>query len=116
MSKQPRYLNLDAITPEREIVIKVFGEEHKMRPTTVGDFIKNVQTLRRDPDDKSDAASEFEATAEILIRAFPSLTKEIISELTLAQMKAIVDFAQRADTSDEVQEDDGADANPQTAG
>jgi hypothetical protein len=112
---KPKYLNLDAISPQREVVIKVFGQEHKMRPTTVGDFIRNVQLLKDKPAVQTDAMAEFETTSEILTRAFPTLSKEIIANLTLDQMKAIVDFAQSADGSDEVQEDAAANENPQTA-
>lgn len=85
------YLDLDAVVPEREVVLKLDGNQHKLATITLEDFVKNnalIQSLQG-----KDMEAEVNGLVDMLDRSFPSVTRERLFKLTLPQLKQLMQFA-----------------------
>lgn len=114
----PILLDLDAVETPVEVVVKLKGVEHKLAPVTVQGFVDNIKLIEQ-LGLSGNVTREIEIMREILLKAFPTMTGEIIGDLTLEQLRKLVEFAQdnngQAKTQAEVVEkakEEGAE-NPQ---
>lgn len=108
-----RYLDLDAVLAETpEVVIKLFGKEHKLAPLSVDDFLGNlkiVEKLGLNPSTEEEIA----AVKQMLLKSFPTVGEEDLRKLTLSQLQRFLEFAQEANGESEVKE--AAGGNPVAA-
>lgn len=107
MAKQSKDLVFDvddAInTSFPDIRVKIKGSEHKLEEATVGIFIDNVrdmEALRR----TTDVVEELEILMRIIMRAFPTIEKKELSQLTLTQLNELANFGRRA--NEEITDED----------
>jgi hypothetical protein len=116
------YLDLDSIVPEKEIVVKLAGIKHNLVPISVEGFIANIQKIK-DFSDKVDANEIDEKghmafTVDMLVRAFPTMTSEMLMKLPMPSLAKLFEFAQLHNGSKKVETEAAADAEanpPQTA-
>lgn len=96
-----KYLNIDAIQPEPEVTILVDGVEHQMKVQTLNDLIVNLKTLAEyDAQPNKTPADEVITMAEVIHRAFPTLTKERIGQLPLEAINKLFMVARGAEPDD----------------
>jgi hypothetical protein len=88
MAKTPVYLDLDAVAPEKEIVVKLGGKEHTLVPVSVDDFVKNVAAMEDLAGSEGDLLKTMNILKNVVQRAFPTLDMETISKLTLPQLNS----------------------------
>lgn len=105
MSKAPKFLDLDATDPEApEIVIKLGGKEHYLVPLTVDGFIANTKALNK-LSVSATMEAEVDLVCEMLIRSFPTLTRELLGSIPLDKLKRLLDFANENNGHDKVAEE-----------
>lgn len=111
------YLDLDSVQPESNFVLKLNGREHKLRETTIADFIENTKAVEKLGLNTS-AVEEMELTIGMIRRSFPTLPEDELRSLTFTQLQAIVDYARQAN-GEVVEKDDakgeGAEGNAEAA-
>jgi hypothetical protein len=94
MSASPTYLDLDAIETEVNLVVKLKGHEHRMVPITVQDFIQNMQIVQS-MGTAGDITKEMELLITMLDKVFPTITRDELWKLTLPQLQAMFNMAQK---------------------
>lgn len=115
-ASNPTYLDLDAIAPTVECVVKLGGTEHKLQPMSLENFIKTTEILNSIPAEPS-ARDEFENTIKLLQIAFPTMTASMLRGLTHDQLGAILAFAQENNGAKKALQslEEATEENPQTA-
>jgi len=110
------FLDLDSVVPEKEVVVKLGGQDHKLVPITVEGFIQNTKEIEAftkitnpTPED------EISLTIGMLQRSFPTMTAELLRGLTVLQLNKLNEFAQSNNGAKKVEEEAAAE-NPPTAG
>jgi len=95
-----KYLDLDEIVvPEK--VLKLFKEEHVMKPLSVEDFISNIKEAKKlEASGESDVGDHILALTGMIGKLFPTVTQETLGKLSMSQLNAILAFA-RDDDGDE---------------
>lgn len=91
-NKPVKFLDLDALTSENEITIKLNGTVHKLQPLTVGDFINNTKLIQQ-LGTAADMETEIEAILTLLLRTFPTMKREELVNLPVQSLNAILEFA-----------------------
>lgn len=119
MTKTPgvTYFDLDDVLQDK-IVIKLFGEEHTLRPVTVEDFINNTKEQEQlETVPEHDLAGQLGLTKQMLLRAFPTLPEDIFSRMTMLQLNKLVQLAHGMNGQKEAEAKSAevASAVPQTA-
>jgi hypothetical protein len=116
-AKNTRYLDLDAVLPDTEVVVKLKGVEHKLVPITLADFVKNTKAVQNMAA-SADPEAEMAMVTDMLFRAFPSMTADITDGLTLIQLNRLLDFALANNGARKVEQEASKDAaeNPTAAG
>lgn len=115
-SENTKFLDLDAVDVGPEVVIKLQGVEHKLKPISVEDFIVNTKALQ-----SLGAEADFEAevgmVVDMLTRAFPTMTTDMLKKLPMAALNKMLDFANANNGAAAVKEEAKAEAaaNPQPA-
>ncbi len=117
MTGNTKFLDLDAVDMGAEVVIKLQGIEHKLKPVSVGDFIANTK-LVQGLGVATDVETEVQTIITMLIRAFPTMTREMLIDLPIAALNKMFAFAQENNGTQKVEEEAKAEAeaNPQPAG
>lgn len=97
MTTTTKILNLDELAKE-ERVLKLNGKSHKMKDTSVEEFITASKAAEEaekaeGSDDDVLLSKMIENMVEMVMNAFPTIVKEDVSGLRLEQLNAIVDFA-----------------------
>jgi hypothetical protein len=118
MTDKTEFLDLDAIV-SAEVVVKLAGKEHKLKPLSVEDFIQNTIDQRA-----LGAATQIEDEVELVLkmlnRAFPTLLVDDLRKVDLKRLWALLNFALEKNGSNQAKDEaDAAGApteNPQTAG
>lgn len=116
---QTKFLDLDAIAPEMELAVKLGGKTHVFRPTSVEAYFANTKMvadfLKENPD--GDQTEEFKLGVTMILKSFPTMTREMLMNLTFVQLQALQNWIRQADGSDKVEEEAKADAgaNPPAA-
>lgn len=91
-----RFLNLDEVTPEAEVVVTIDGQDHKMVEMSVSDFLWAQKRLA-DLEDNKDEMSPVEmlqVTVDVLCRQFPTVKREQFERLGLTRLNKLVQFTQ----------------------
>lgn len=87
-----KVINLDALTDEPAVVIVLNGVEHAMVAPTVGSFVTNmkmVQSLAVD----AGVADEVDMMIGMILRAFPTLTREDVEGMSFKHLQSISDLS-----------------------
>lgn len=116
MSSNMKYIDLDAVDPNaNEVVIKLGGEEHKLVPITVEDFITNTK-LVQSLGTSTDIEKEFEIVINMLCRSFPTIKEDQFRKLPLEKLNRILEIARANNGEEEVKKEAEAEAqeNPPT--
>lgn len=90
-----QYLNLDEIASEVPFVLTLKGKRHELKIATVADFCTNMKELEKLSINAS-ATAEVEVTIGIILRSFPTMTRDDLDSLTMVQLQKIVHFARVA--------------------
>jgi hypothetical protein len=110
------YLDLDAVVPDNDVVVKFGGKEHKLVPITLEDFVKNTKAVQA-MGTSTDPDAEMAVIKDMLQRAFPTITPDMTLKFSLLQLNTLLDFAMKHNGSKKVEEAAEADAaNPPMAG
>jgi hypothetical protein len=116
MSKTNRVLlDLDAIVPERDVVIKLDKVEHPLVPVTVENFVKNMKTMEKLGTGILDSEQEKNLIVEMLSQVFPSVPSGRFNQLTMQQLNTLLTFS-REHSGEEKVEQEATSENPPTAG
>jgi membrane-bound lytic murein transglycosylase MltF len=107
-------LDLDAIVPENDVVLKLDKKEHPLVPVTVNNFVKNMKTMEKLGTGAMDTETEKGIIIEMLNQVFPSVGVARFGELTMKQLDQLLSFA-RANSGEEQVATEAAQADPQTA-
>ena len=115
--KSTTYLDLDAVVPVDSIEIKFGGVIHKLVPITLEDFVRNTKAVQ-EMGTQVDPQKEMEMVTDMLFRAFPTMTPELVKTLTLIQLNKLLDFAMEHNGARKVEKEAGeeAAADPPQAG
>lgn len=120
MNESINYLDLDAIAPDVELVVKLGGKEHRMRPLSVEDFVKNIKDQSALAASNSDVEAEIDLVIKMLIRAFPTMKGEDLKKVELNKLWKLLEFARDNNGAKTAEGDIKAEQeqaeNPQTAG
>lgn len=106
-------LDLDAIVPEKDVVLKLDGKEHPLVPVTVDNFVKNIQTMEKLGTGQLDMATEKNVIVEMLEQVFPSVEKGRFGKLSMLQLNQLLTFARSNSGEEEVSKE--AEGNPPKA-
>lgn len=107
-----KIINIDALKPEATIVIKSNGKDHEMATLSVGGFLANLQDIER-ISAKQSPAEELDATLDVILRSFPTLTREEIKAWPLAAIAQIYEVAQNGGNDVGVEDEDGEKETPE---
>lgn len=105
-----KVLNLDDLAPE-ERVLRLRGNEYKMRPMTVADFIEATREAEKAQKDAEAEQREIplsetvEKLVDVIIKSFPDCPRSELSSLSVSQLTAILEFM--ADKKPEEGADEG---------
>lgn len=110
-----KVINLAALSKEPAVVIiDENGVRHEMKPATVGSFIENVKTIESMGTNAS-TEDEMNVMMDIITRAFPTITKEMITKWPLENLQSISNMA-RGHNSELVTEDEDAAKEAEASG
>ncbi len=124
MTGNTKFLDLDAVDMGAEVVIKLQGIEHKLKPVSVGDFIANTK-LVQGLGVATDVETEVQTIITMLITSplqtsegRVTMTREMLIDLPIAALNKMFAFAQENNGTQKVEEEAKAEAeaNPQPAG
>ena len=85
-----KVINLDELLEEAVLAIVVKDKRHEMCSPEVGKMIKQMKMIE-DLGLNPSPVNELEAGLEMVLDAFPTLTKEDVAAWTLAQVQGIVE-------------------------
>jgi hypothetical protein len=110
------FLDLDTVDQFPDVVAKLGGKEHRLVPVTVDDFVANtklLQTLGK----TGDFEEEISGLIKIILRAFPTMTEDMLRKLPLVNLNKLMGIAQDHDgtkkVTGEVQEQAAAEGKPE---
>jgi hypothetical protein len=89
------YLDLDAVSPNVEFTIKLAGVEHKVKESSVEDFIANARAIEKLALNAS-PIDEIELILSIITRALPTCDAAVLKKMSLGQLMTIRDFVMTA--------------------
>lgn len=92
---QPKYINLDAVETATAVIVKLKGKEHPLKEVTVQDYIDNLKKITA-ISRASSPEEEFEVVLSLLLEAYPTMVREDLSGLTLAQLRTLSDETRAA--------------------
>jgi hypothetical protein len=116
--KNIKLLDLDKIPAgQPEVVVKLNGKEHRLKPMTVDGFIQNMK-LVQGMKNEGNFEEEIEVVKDMILILFPTMTREDLGTMTFPQLEALKNFAQEASGSNEAEAGaaEAASENPPTAG
>ena len=88
-------LNLDDLVDEPKGAISINGQTHEMaKPTIKRAMTMMAKTEKAAMGVGSSGTAEMKLGIEIILDAFPSLTTEIVEEMTLTQVTMLVEYVQ----------------------
>ena len=110
-----KYIDLDKLVDDA-VVIKFKGVEHTLKPVTMKNFIVNVRDIQ-EIGTAPGIEKEIELSVQMLVRAFPTMTRELFEEMTLDQLKQLTHLAHanNGQTDSAVEADAAANENPPVA-
>lgn len=88
----PKVINLDTIQKSRPVELVVDGTKHKMKESTVEDFIENMKLIDA-LGVKPTPAQEIEVMIAFILRAFPTLKNNQVRKMTMQQLRMLSDLA-----------------------
>ncbi len=112
------YIDLDAVA-EREVVVVIGGQEHKLVPVSVDDFVANTRMIAELGSLEGDAEKTLKLTKDLLVQAFPTMTIDQIGKMSMTQMNKLVELAHGANgqkAAEASAAEAEATANPPVAG
>jgi len=110
-----KFLDLDALDTEPQVVIKWGGKEHRLQQITVEGFLKNAKRLNS-LGVKGSFEEEFELVLEMVCEAFPTINKEDLRKMELSKLNQILEFAREYNGENAVTERKDDVGNPPKAG
>ena len=112
MAKKPQtnLLNLDELATEEKVIV-LDGTKHRQREFTVQEFIDRAKEAREaakaaeaaKQDDPETLDQKLEVIIGMIHDAFPTISKERLGKLSLAQLNAILEFTVK--TPAEIEQD-----------
>lgn len=106
-------LDLDAIVPEKDVVLKLDGKEHPLVPVTVDNFVRNMKTMQKLGTGTLDTEEEKNVIVAMLSQVFPSVPEGRFGKLSMPQLNQLLTFARSNSGEEEVATE--AQGNPPTA-
>lgn len=117
MSQSPNYLDLDAVLPEVELVVKLNGKEHRLKPLSVEDFVRNMKDQAALAASSGDVETEIDTVIKMLARAFPTMQAADLKKVELNKLWKLLEFARENNGSKAAEgELTEAPENPRKAG
>lgn len=101
-----KILNLEKLSASEERVLKVGDKEYPVSPMTVSNFIETTRAAEK-LESETSVVAQVEATVEMVLRSVPTITRDVLDQLSLEQLQAIVAFV-RGDDVDGVESESGA--------
>lgn len=108
------FIDLDSIVPENEVVVKLGDVRHTLVPITVEDFVANSKAIMNYAKGDKTIEDELTLVTGMLLRAFPTMTQEMLNKLDLIKLNKLSEFAQKHNGQKKVEEQAAAE-NPPTA-
>lgn len=99
-----KVLNLDALGKKEVREIVIGGKTHAVKQMSVGDFV-NVTKLANKMESEKDPAKQLEASVGLLTLALPTVKKEDLMGLSMAQLTALGAFVRGEDPASIVESD-----------
>ena len=111
-----KYLDLDAVK-QAEVVVKLNGKSHKLKPVSVSDFVENTKLIAS-LGPNADLETEMATIIKMLLRSFPTMVETDLTNLSFDQLNKLLEFAKefggQKSVEDEITKESAG--NPQTAG
>ena len=94
-----KVLNLDKLSTKGTRVLRLAGTDYAVHPMTVGNYVETTMAAERMVD-TGDASllTELRETVAMIRRSVPDAPQDVLSNLELAQLRAIVDFIKGDDS------------------
>ena len=111
------YLDLDAVAPPLELVIKYKGKEYPVETPSVDDFIFNIRMAKEMAKSTGGLDEEMDHLIKLLARAVPTMGEDLMRKLKVHQLEAMLKFAHEANgqkAAEQTMEEKAV--NPPTAG
>lgn len=115
---ETQFLDLDAVDLPVQLVVKLGGKEHPLVPVTVESFVANTKLLQQLSKAKDgDLEAEVNLVIKVILRAFPTMTDEMLRKMPLANLNKLMGVAQDNDGTKAVEKavEQDVKANPPVA-
>lgn len=109
MASNTNLIDLDAVDNFPDVTVKLGGKNHKLVPVSVDDFVANTKLLAK-LGMGGDIGAEVEGLKDIILRAFPTIERELLGKVPLVNLNKLVGMAQDNDGSNAVKADVEAEA------
>jgi hypothetical protein len=104
MASPTQFIDLDAIDNFPDVTVQLGGKKHKLVPVSVDDFVANTKLLAA-LGKAGDIEQEVEGLKQIILRAFPTMTIEMLGKVPLVNLNKLVGVAQDHDGSNDVKKE-----------
>jgi len=97
MINPTNFLDLDALADEAvQVVVKLKGVEHRLVQATVADFIANTKAIKNmAANGVNDLEEEVNMVISMIVRAFPTMSAEMLKALPLTSLNSLLDHAKK---------------------
>lgn len=90
-AQSTNYLDLDSVEADIDFTVKLNGKEHRVRESSVSDFLANVRAIESLAVGAS-VEKEYGVIIGIIQRALPTVPEEELQALRLTQLHKIRDY------------------------
>lgn len=91
-----KILNIAELASKEVRVLRVNGVDHPVREMSVEDFIETTLAAER-LDGEQSIVKQLEATFDLILRAVPTIEKDVLKGMTLDQLQAMTAFIRGGD-------------------
>lgn len=94
-----KILNIDKLAPKEDRQLVIFGTSYEVKGLDVGGFLATTLAAEELANEKS-LVKQIEATIDMIIRAVPTVERDVLRQLTLEQLQGVVSFVRGDDVAE----------------
>lgn len=91
-----KILNIDKLVPKEGRTLVIFGKSYDVKGLDVGGFLATTLAAEELANEKS-LVKQIEATIDMIIRAVPTIERDVLRQLSLEQLQSVVSFVRGDD-------------------
>lgn len=102
-----KMLNLDEVAAREERIVVLKGVEYPMKAVSVKDFIEMTKRGEEADEKNMSFAESVEWLIDMVSKVFPTIPKDVLDDLTMPQLNAILELAKGEAEAEEGDESEG---------